>query len=160
MEQQECFMRIQMLGQEAEKIEQQIQAIDQQMAELSAVKESLENLNSEKGKSREILANLGKGIFAKAQINEEDLFVNVGREVVVKRTIKETLSIIEAQSKKLVEGREEFVEKIQELQENMQDLMSELQTKSGVGDSCGRKCQHEDCECEEPCEDCECEKEK
>ena len=75
MNEQEYFMQMQMLGQEAEKIEQQVQMIDQQNMELMAVRESVAAMKDNKNK--EILANLGKGIFVKADIKDENLFVNV-----------------------------------------------------------------------------------
>ena len=56
MEQQEYFMRMQMLGQEAEQIEKQIQIIDQQISEMSAVRESIDEIRKiEKPIKKEIL---------------------------------------------------------------------------------------------------------
>ena len=54
-----------------------------QINEMNSVKETLEMIKS--GKETEILANLGKGIFVKADLREKDknLFVNVGKEVIV-----------------------------------------------------------------------------
>jgi len=150
MEQQEYFMRVQMLGQEAEKIEQQIQAMDQQISELNAVKQSLEALYS--GQNKEILANLGKGIFVKAEIKSKDLFVNVGKEVIVKKSITDTLKVIDDQNTKMLSGKEEFIVRIQEIQEQMQELIEASQGSKTKGHAC----ENEDCECEEECEDCSC----
>lgn len=159
-------MKMQMLGQEAEKIEQQIQAIDQQLNEMNAVRESIVALSQ--NKKGEILANLGKGIFAFAEVKSNDLLVNVGKEIIVKKKPEETLAIIDEQTKKLLAGKDNFIQRIQELQGNMQDILLEVQ-RSSEGHSheeCGGDCEHdhkhecsnESCECEEPCEDCECEK--
>jgi prefoldin alpha subunit len=162
MEQQECFMRVQMLGQEAEKIEQQLQVIDQQITELSSIKDSLETLK--KDNNKEILANLGKGIFVRADIKEKDLFVNIGGSIVVKKSMDETIEVITNQNERLLAGKEQLVEKIREIQENMQELMSGMNTSaeqecSGCSDE---SCKHDhaeeecdgNCDCEEPCEDC------
>ena len=169
MDQQEYFMRINMLGQEAEKTEQQIQAIDQQISELNSVRDSLNGLEEE-GKNnepKEILAHLGKGIFVKAEVKEKDLYVNVGKEVVLKKTIPDTLKIIEDQSKILLEGKEELIARIQDIQEKMQQMMSGMNNKQEEGEcsdeecGCGHDHEHKqdkecdgNCECEEPCEDC------
>ena len=125
MEQQEYFLKMQMLGQEAEKIEQQIQAIEQQAAELQAVRESLEAIKG--GKQKEMLANLGKGIFIPAEIKEKELLVNVGKSILIKKNPEETLKIIGEQIKKLIDGKNGFVLKIENLQEEMQQLLLEMQ---------------------------------
>lgn len=125
MEQQEYFLKMQMLGQEAEKIEQQIQAIEQQTAELQAVRESLEAIKE--GKQKEMLANLGKGIFIPAEIKEKELLVNVGKSILIKKNPEETLKIIGEQIKKLIDGKNGFVLKIENLQEEMQQLLLEMQ---------------------------------
>jgi prefoldin alpha subunit len=158
MEQQEYFMRMQMLGQEAEKIEQQIQSIDQQMSEMNAVKESIQAIND--GKQKEILANLGKGIFISAEIKSKELLVNIGKEIILKKTPEETVRIIDDQNKKLMAGKEQFIERIQELQVNMQELLMQAQNQAGEHshEHAHAGCGDEDCKCEEPCEDCECEK--
>ena len=156
MNEQEYFMQVNMMGQEAQRMEQQIQVIDQQIVELMAVKDSLEAIKNSNGKS-EILANLGKGIFVKADLKDKDVFVNIGKDVIIKKTPEDTLKIIEHETQRMIEGKDMFIAKIQEIQEQMQSLMEEMQNKSGKhSHSCGNS----DCECEEPCEDCECEHKK
>jgi len=152
---------MQMLGQEAEKLEQQIQMIEQQIAEMSAVKETIEVIKS--GKETEILANLGKGIFVKADLRGKDknLFVNVGRDVIIKKTPEETLKIIEEQIARLMEGKASFIERIEELQGTMQALLMEVQKQAGSeqhNHSHEHSCENPECKCEEPCDECECEK--
>jgi prefoldin alpha subunit len=142
MEQQEYMMRINMLGQEAENLEKQMQIIDQQVNEFNSIKQSLEALkvkdkdNNSNGK--EILANLGKGIFIKAKIessNGEDkkLYVNVGKDVIVCKSIGETLNIIDDQLSKLIRHREELIEHISQLQEDMREILMDMQKQSGKG---------------------------
>ena len=161
MNEQEYFMKVNMLGQEAQKIEEQIQIIDQQTAELMAVKASIKELSNAKGKS-EVLANLGKGIFVKADVNEKQLLVNVGKDIIVKKTPKETIAIIDDQIGKMNAGKEQFIERIQSLQEEMQNVLLEVQKGQAHkhDENCKHdcECENEDCECEEPCDECECEK--
>lgn len=156
MEQQEYFMRVQMLGQEAERIEQQIQVIEQQIAELSAVKESIKAIETGDEK-KEILANLGKGIFVKADLKNKELFINVGKDVIIKKTPEETIKVIEKETQRMMEGKSAMIARIQEIQENMQELMKEMQSQSNSSEH-HHSCENEDCMCEDPCEDCECEK--
>jgi prefoldin alpha subunit len=156
MNEQEYFMQIQMMGQEAQGIEQQIQVIEQQIMELHAVRGSLEAISKSDGKA-EILASLGKGIFVKADLKDKEVFVNVGKDVILKKSPEETIKVIEHETTRMIEGKDMFVSKIQEIQEQMQSMMEEMQNRAGGEHSsshehsCG-----DDCKCEEPCEDCDC----
>jgi prefoldin alpha subunit len=163
MEQHEYIMKMQMLGQEAEKIEQQIQVFDQQITELTSVKESIAAIKD--GEQKEILSNLGKGIFLKTQIRDTELLVNVGKEVVVNKTAEETIEVIDNQTMKLMQGKESLIQRISELQASMQQLLMQAQSDENFKPGAkahshehSHSCSHEDCECEEPCEDCECER--
>lgn len=122
MEKQEQFLQIAQINQEAEKLEQQINLIDQQIRELEAVKQSIEEL-AIKQIGSEILTNLGKGIFVKTETKSKELFVNVGRETMIKKTPEETLKIIGEQMIKLASGRENFLERVQDLQGRMNSII-------------------------------------
>ncbi len=164
MNQQEYFMQMQMLGQEAEKLDQQMQMIDQQSIELAAVRDSIVSIKESSGKEKEteILANLGKGIFVKADLKEKNLYINIGKDVIVRKTPDETLKIIDEQTKKMAEGKMAMTERIQQLQLEMNNLLMKAQKEQGGENSHGHNhssCGDADCECEEPCEDCECEHE-
>jgi len=160
MEQQEFMVQLQMLQQEAEAMDQQIQLIEQQVAEMNAVKLSLEELKNEKQTiAKTILANLGKGIFIEAEVKSNNLFVNVGKDVLVKKTPQQTLEIVEEQLKKLETGKASILERIEEIQRNMQSLVEEVQknAKNSHSHEHSHGCENKNCECEEPCDDCECE---
>lgn len=157
MEQQEYFMRVQMLGQEAEKIEQQIGLFDQQITEFNAVKDSLESIQN--SNEKEILANLGKGIFIKADIKDKQLYVNVGKDVIVRKDIPSALKIVEEQTQRLIEGKAELIERIQQIQEKMQEMMGAANIGGHACSDEGCDCEDEEecdgnCDCETPCEDC------
>ena len=154
--QQQDVMQINMMGQEAEKLEQQIQAIEQQGRELTEIRQSIQEISS--GKGKEILSNLGKGIFVETQVIKPELIINIGSSVLVKKTPAEALEIIDAQLKQLSEGKLDLSEKVLDLQENMQKLFAEMQKREGASKK-GEEHEHEcsdDCECEEECDDCEC----
>ena len=145
-----------MLGQEAENLEQHMQAIDQQLSELNAVRQSIEAIKE--GKQTEMLSNLGKGIFVKTEIKGKELFVNIGKEVIIKKTPEETIKIIQEQSEKLLTGKEEITSRIEQLQVEMRRLLSEMQATEGNSkqyecEGCEEECDG-NCDCKEPCEDC------
>lgn len=123
MEEQEKMIRLGIIESEAQALEHKIQAIEQQVLELSAARESISAL--EKGKNKEILANLGKGIFAEAKISSDKLRVNVGKGILLKKSVEETLKIIDEQAEKLSAGREELLERMSEMQEEVRKILSE-----------------------------------
>lgn len=148
----EYLMKMQMIEQEASKYDEQIQIMDQQIQEMIAIKASIEAISNTKEK--EILASLGKGIFIKAEIKADNLLVNTGKDIFIKKTPQETVTIIDLQINKLEHGKEDFTNKIIELQSQMRVLMEYMQKESKHNKEHG--CGDENCECDEPCEDCEC----
>ncbi|MEK6758079.1 MAG: hypothetical protein AABX88_03030, partial [Nanoarchaeota archaeon] len=68
---------------------------------------------------RDILAPIGRGVFAKAKLLSEDLVVDIGNKTLIKKTIPETQKIINEQTEKLEEVKIE-------LNNNLQDLGGEF----------------------------------
>ena len=118
-------MKLQILEQESQMLEQKIQEIDNQILELNAVKESLSEMEGKK----EILANLGKGIFVNADVNDSRLLVNVGQGILIRKSAKETINVIEEQNKKLMQGKDEMIERMQALQEEAKRILKEAEKK-------------------------------
>ena len=120
MEQQQ-IMQMQMLQQEAEDLNQQLQLIEQNLSEIEKLKESLEEID--KNENKEILANIGKKIFLPVEIKDKNLFVEIGKGNFVKKTIPETIQVTEEQTKKLVAGKQEVVERLEGLQKEVENMM-------------------------------------
>lgn len=145
-----------MLGQEAEKLEQQIQTIEQQANELGLIRQSIEELKNKKDK--DILTNLGKGIFIQTQVKSSDLLINIGSDVIIKKTPEQAINIIDNQLKQLSTGKISLSERTSEIQEQMQEMIIQMQQQDSKENSGSKKhsCDNEDCECEEECDECEC----
>lgn len=129
MEQQEYLIKLSMIEQEAQKLEERITIFNSQIQEMNAIKKCLEEIENKNinDKDGEILSNLGKGIFIKTEIKSKDLFVNVGKNIVIKKNTKETVKILDDQLKKLSLGKEETTNRIIKLQVEMQNLIQEAQ---------------------------------
>jgi len=125
MEQQETMIKFQMIQQEAAQLQEKMQIMDENIAEMHAIKASLDNL--EANKEGVMLSNLGKGIFIKTKIVDRDLYVNTGKEVVVKKTIPETKQILDEQIQKLSLGKGEVMQHLEKLQIETQKLIQEAQ---------------------------------
>jgi prefoldin alpha subunit len=124
MEQQQ-IMQIQMMEQEAQQLNQQLQMIEQSVVEMQDLELSLVDL--EKDESKDILANLGKGIYIPVEIKDKKLIVEVGKKNFVKKTIPETKDLITEQLTKLVAAKSQTLERLESLQKEIQQIMTRIQ---------------------------------
>jgi prefoldin alpha subunit len=100
---QRKYMEYQMLDEKIKDLNQKKEVVEQQLMEILATIESIDNLSASKDKS-EILVPANKGIFAKAVLKKEDrLLVNVGSSVVVDKSFEETKALIVKQKNELEE---------------------------------------------------------
>jgi prefoldin alpha subunit len=145
--QQELMFKLSMFEQQIKQLQQQLQAVEQGIVEMNTLSLGLDELKGAEGK--EVMAPIGRGIFAKAKLLSEELTVDIGGGNMVKKSIADTQKIIGEQVKKLevVKG---------DLNGNLDALSQELMKTMNLGQGCN----HEDCKCEEPCDDCECEGKK
>jgi len=103
MEGHEILQRAMMMKQQSEEVEKQLDFVTQQVHELEEFSKTLEELD--KNDDKEILAPLGKGVFAKAERKDEKLFVEVGADVLVRKTPEEARKVIQEQIRKFTEAR-------------------------------------------------------
>jgi len=123
-------MELQILSSQLKQVQQQVEVLNQQIVELTNVKESLESLSDSK-EGTEIMSPLGSGIFVKAKVNKvEEVLMNVGGNVAVNKPLSKALEQVEGQIKD-IEGiisnlKKEYTKgalKVQELQQEMQRLL-------------------------------------
>ena len=103
---QEIMFKLQMFDQQIKQLQQQLEAVGQGIAEMTTLSAGLDELVGKKGK--EIFAPIGRGIFAKATLESEELNVDVGSGNLVQKSIPETKKIIEEQIKKLKDVQKEL----------------------------------------------------
>ena len=112
---QELIIKFRMFEQQIQLVQEQIQAVEQGIMDLNNLNIGLDELI---GKAdSEILAPIGRGIYAKAKLMSETLLVDVGGGNFVKKTIPDTKKILDNQIKKLEEIKKELnsaMEKINE----------------------------------------------
>lgn len=121
------YLEFQLLNEQLKKLQEQLQLIMQQGIELN---NTLGNLNDFKGikKDTEILVPLTNGIFAKAKIlDNENLIVNVGASVALKKTADEVKKLLSDQLDQMNGVQEEMLHNFQKMSERTQSLESELQ---------------------------------
>ncbi len=123
MAKEELIFKLSLLEQQSEQIEQQIHQVEQQIQEFLVLQENLNNL---KEKSQ-ILAPIGKGVFSKANLEEDKFFVSVGAGVMVKKSGEQAVKIIQEQISQLKEIRIQLIEAISQINSELEKLVEEAQ---------------------------------
>ena len=98
---QEKYIELQILDQTIKQIQQQLSILDQQLFELQRLNENIEEI-SKVNLNSDILTPLGAGVFIKTQLKEnQEVFMNVGSNVITKKTIAESKKIIDEELQKI-----------------------------------------------------------
>ncbi|MEK6917441.1 MAG: prefoldin subunit alpha [Nanoarchaeota archaeon] len=126
---QELMFKLSYFEQQIKLLQNQLEAVEQALFELSNLSDGLNEMKN--GKDREILASVGRGIFAKAKLLSDELIVDVGGKNFVKKSIPDTQNIIEAQSEKLEMIRKELEDNLEKVNEEVTKTFEEAQNKSG-----------------------------
>jgi len=106
MENQEMLYKLSQFEQQIQQLNQQLQAVEQGINDLSSLEIDLNEIKGSEGK--EILAPVGRGIYAKAKLLSENLTVDVGGKNFVKKSVSETQELIKKQTEKLEEVKKEL----------------------------------------------------
>ena len=146
---QELMVKFQMFEQQIQALQQQMQAIEQGVIEMLTLRDGLDNLVGKTGS--EILAPIGRGIFAKAKLLSEELTVDVGNKTFVKKSIPDTKKIIEDQIGKLEEIKNDLDKNLEEINKELTKTFMEHQSKKKGDCACGPECAGEECS-----DDCKC----
>lgn len=123
MEKQDYIARLGMLQQEAERINQENENVTRQINELQNLKLNLEYFSSAKGS--ESLVSLGNGIYTKADVKERSLWVNIGANTVVKKSVSETNALIDEQIDKLGKIKEQIAKEMDSLNAQLNMLIED-----------------------------------
>ncbi len=125
MAKEEYLLRLAAIEQEMNRLDQQLQIIEQRTLEIQMLQRGLEEF--EKSKEKQMLANLGRNIFIKTEIQDKNLLVDVGNRVFVKKNIPETLKLVEEQINKLAETKDKVMFKMQEIQDQTEKIIIEAE---------------------------------
>jgi prefoldin alpha subunit len=121
-EQQELFFKFSMFERQIQELQQQIEAVERGIVDLTSLNFGLDELVGSNGK--EIFAPFGKGIFVKTKLLSEELNVDIGGGNLVKKSIPETKALIEEQIKKLDQVRGELQGNLEQLGEEITGMMN------------------------------------
>lgn len=116
------LLRAQALHESAQELEQRLSFVDQQLIEMKQFEQSIDFI--ENMDEKEMLAPLGKGVFAKTMINKEQLFVDVGAGVILQKEPKAVRAILKDQTQRLEEMRKDLVSQLNVLSAQLDELSS------------------------------------
>ena len=127
---QEKYFILQLLSQQRMQIQQQIQVFEKQMSELEYVRQSLDDISAvEEG--TDILGPLSSEIFIRASLKDsENLLVNVGGGVTLKKDVAGVKDLIDSQAKEVVEMKDELQGHIETIQKEASKTEAEIQKLS------------------------------
>ncbi|MCX6711989.1 MAG: prefoldin subunit alpha [Candidatus Woesearchaeota archaeon] len=123
---QEKYIELQILDQTIRQIQQQLSILDQQLFELQRLNENLDEI-SKVNINSEILTPLGAGVFIKTQLKDnKDIFMNVGSNIITKKTVEESKNIINEQLQKIKLTISEMEEEITHATINAANIQQEI----------------------------------
>lgn len=123
---QQKYMEFQLLERQMKQVQAQIEQLESQLGELVYLEQSLEEIKHVKD-GKEIFVPMGAGIFLQAALkNHQDVLVNVGSGIVVKKTVDQARELLEKQVRELRAVEEERAEKFAEMSQTAGSVEQEL----------------------------------
>jgi prefoldin alpha subunit len=145
---EELILQASMLERQAEEISQRLQNVENELEELKRFKDSLVALF--KSENKTMLSSLGKGVSIRTERIEDDLYVEVGMGIVVKKKPKEVEEEVTENIKKLSEARAILIERFESITNTLQSYFREFEKSQSAAQN-SDKCEGCDgnCACEE-----------
>lgn len=125
--QQELFLRLSVLEQQMQYLQQQLDAVEKGISQLQDLDLDLNEIQGAAGK--EILAQIGTGIYLPAKLLSETLTVNIGENNFVKKSIPDTKKIIQTQIKKLLETQGELEQHLDSINHELLAFIQKYQSQ-------------------------------
>jgi len=126
--QQELNQKFQEYEQEIRALQQQLQSVDQALKDMNNIDSGLEELKGQEGE--EILAPIGRGIYAKAKLLSEELTVDIGNKNYVKKSIPDTRRLMKEQIDKLKEVQQDLNNKLEQINNDLTQTFMEYQKQA------------------------------
>jgi prefoldin alpha subunit len=122
----EKYYEYQAAVQQHKVLVQQHEVLEEQIQDIQKTIEALEHLSTMKS-GNELLVPISQGVFAHASIKDcDNLLVNVGGEILVKKTLEKTKTMMEERLKAVQEYQQDNLKNLQTLQTAVKSLESEL----------------------------------
>ncbi|MBS3141851.1 prefoldin subunit alpha [Candidatus Woesearchaeota archaeon] len=124
--QREKLIELQMMHQQMKQIQKHLELMEEGLGELISAQESLKEIGTLK-EGTQILLPLTNGVFTKAQLADQNMFlVNVGAGVVVGKTLEQVQKLLEDQAEEMAKQQHELAETLENLSTKASELQEEL----------------------------------
>jgi len=124
---QNKYMELQLAEQQFQQLHHQLESLNQQALDLQKLEVNLDDLKKVK-KNSKMLSSLGQGIFFESELkNKDELIVNVGANIMVKKSIADSKKLISKQVKEIENIKENVETQLQNLTLHTTNLQEELQ---------------------------------
>ncbi len=130
-EQQEIMNKLSGYEQQVKQLQQQLHAVEQSINELRSLDiglDEVEKVIKNDGK-KEILAQVGRGIFVEAELKSSELTIDIGNKKFVKKNVPETKEIIKRQIEKLGSIKKDLDNGMEKVNREVAQTISEAQGK-------------------------------
>jgi prefoldin alpha subunit len=123
----ELMIKLSFFEQQIRQIQQQLEAIEKNVIEMTSLEIGLEEFKGAEGK--EIMAQIAKNIFVKTKVVSDVLLIDIGGGNFVKKDIDSTKKLIGEQIKKLENLREELNSALEKINEELTTTIIDAQKK-------------------------------
>lgn len=126
MNEQELNAKFQEYEKKILEIQEQLRSVEQALSDMSTISSGLEDLKGKKDK--EIMAQIGSGIYVKAKLLSEEVIVDIGGRNFVEKTIDETKGMIKEQNDKMKEVKQDLEGELENINQEITKTMQEHQS--------------------------------
>lgn len=121
------YVMLQLIDAQIKELEKEISALEQRAAEITSLKLSLKALAESKPNSKSF-SPIGLGIYSESEIkNTKEVLVNVGADVLVKKTVTEAEEILAKQLSQLDNVTKQLTQNFTNLAGRAQDIEQDIQ---------------------------------
>ena len=121
---QEVIRVIEQMNEQYGSLQEQLKIVEQQIVELGQFKEQI--FAMQENKDGTVITSIGKSVFAPAKfLSSEKMFVEIGAGYFVRKTINETVVVIEEQAKRLHEFKAHLSSEFNSLTAQLEMLVKE-----------------------------------
>ena len=129
---QRKYLELQLLSHQVNQMQQQLQALDNQLSMLEKTRENIAGIKEISQNSKAFIP-LGQGVFVEGSVSDnENLLVNVGADTIVKKSTAESKEIVEkqiAEVNSMIRQMEDYLQKASFQAQLLEGELQELASK-------------------------------
>ncbi len=122
---QEKLYLYQFLKKQEEALLNQAVLIEQEIENSLITENVVKELENQKGK--DILVSLGKDCFLRTEVKDDKILLNLGAEVLAKKSVADAKKILEERRKNLTKEKEGLNQKLEKIAEQIKKVEPEIQ---------------------------------